>query len=422
MKKLLVTGAGGFLGRSVVRAALEQGYAVRALVRQPTLISAWSTTDDGPILEHGRFEICVGDLRDPSATDDACRDVDAVVHLAACVAGSPQQQFQSTVAGTENLLSAMTNHNVQRLVLASSFYVYDWARARRSLTEDSPLLKSPYHRDGYTISKWWQERICREWQQESNGQLTVLRPGYIWGDAHPLAPRAGFAIAGRFVVVGPWADAALTHVDNCGEYFVRAVDDKAIGVTLNVVDSQRVSNSKIVKRLSQLLLDSSKTPSTPLPSTPSRTPNLQRRIWFPYLCGAAISRLAAVVARLTLGRKYRLPSLLMPALFQARFRPLRIPHRRLSELLGPARWDFEQCLERTLEGIRASQANDPTTNDPTTNGAAADNGAANYGAADDNGPAQSLPKDSLEDTGKSPASEAPTRDATSLDSTEVGIS
>lgn len=383
-KKVLVTGAAGFLGRSVVRSTLEQGYDVRALVRRDASTADWEEVD-GPAVDRStshqeKLEIFVGDLRDRSAVERACAGIDAVIHLAACVSGTPQQQFQSTVAGTENLLSAMSAHNIRRLVLASSFYVYDWARARRSLIENSPLLTSPYHRDGYTISKWWQERICREWQQESDGQLTVLRPGYIWGHAHPVAPRIGFPFGSRFVVVGPFADAALTHVDNCGEYFARAVGAESIGATLNVVDGHRVSNSKMARRLAGT-------------NESLVAPDLGRRIWMPYLCGAAISRMAAIVGRLVLGPKYRLPSLLMPSLFQARFRPLRFPNDRICDLLGAPRWEFEQCLERTLRNVREHRL-DESASAPST---MKKSGCESPVPSDDGGPrSESSPMDPTE--------------------------
>lgn len=334
--RILITGAGGFLGMRVVRAALTQGHHVRALMRRPC---------NGPTHDH--LEIAIADLRDRDATVTACRDIDVVIHLAACVAGTPQQQFQSTVAGTESLLFAMDATGVSRLVLASSFYVYDFARTRRRLTEASPVLERPYHRDGYTTAKWWQEKICRSWAERDSHQLTVLRPGYIWGADNPVAPRLGFSLAGRFIVVGPFADPALTHVDNCAEYFVGAIREDVTGETFNVVDGHRMTHQRVTKDLAKYVGRYS-TQGPGEPNSESSTLGLDRRVWLPYWCGAALSRLAGLSARMLWGPKYRLPSLLMPALFQARFRPLRSPATKLQNAFGPPRWTYAQCLERTF--------------------------------------------------------------------------
>ena len=71
----------------------------------------------------------------------------------------------------------------RRLVLASSFSVYDWSAIRGELTEESPVEPATdlYDRDGYAVAKVWQERVARRMAAEHGWDLTVLRPGFIWG-------------------------------------------------------------------------------------------------------------------------------------------------------------------------------------------------------------------------------------------------
>ena len=71
----------------------------------------------------------------------------------------------------------------RRLVLCSSFTVYDYSSIDRILDEDSPVYQARdiYARDGYTIAKWWQERVTRRFVEKYGWDLTVLRPGNIWG-------------------------------------------------------------------------------------------------------------------------------------------------------------------------------------------------------------------------------------------------
>ena len=86
-----------------------------------------------------------------------CRAVDAVIHLAACVVGDDDAQFASTVVGTENLLAAMVEQDVTRLVHCSTFSIYDWLLPGAILDEESELEQDLYARDGYAISKTWQD-------------------------------------------------------------------------------------------------------------------------------------------------------------------------------------------------------------------------------------------------------------------------
>jgi nucleoside-diphosphate-sugar epimerase len=153
--KALVTGANGFLGRHVVGALLARGIEVRAMVRPAASLEAlgWPSS----------VEVFRADLRTSRELRRAFAGVDVLLHLAAVVSGGEDAQFAGTVVGTERLLDAMAASACRRLLLCSSFSVYDYSSVRRTLDEDSPLHQAPdvYTRDGYTIAKWWQERVTR---------------------------------------------------------------------------------------------------------------------------------------------------------------------------------------------------------------------------------------------------------------------
>jgi nucleoside-diphosphate-sugar epimerase len=176
--RALVTGANGFLGRHVVEALLARSIEVRAMVRPAVRLEGlgWPSS----------VEIFRADLRTSRELKRAFEGVDVLLHLAAVVSGGEDAQFAGTVAGTERLLDAMATSACRRLVLCSSFSVYDYSSTRRTLDEGSPLHRVPdiYARDGYTISKWWQERVARRFAKEHGWDLTVLRPGFIWGRDH----------------------------------------------------------------------------------------------------------------------------------------------------------------------------------------------------------------------------------------------
>ena len=119
--RVLITGANGFLGRSVVAEFLRRGESVRALVRPATRLDALGRPEG--------VEVIRGDLRVSRDLTAAFEGVDALVHLAAAVTGGEDAQFAATVVGTERLLDAMARSRTRRLVLVSSFSVYDWSRS-----------------------------------------------------------------------------------------------------------------------------------------------------------------------------------------------------------------------------------------------------------------------------------------------------
>src|SRR4051794_22879759 len=320
--KALVTGANGFLGRHVVAALLTRGIEVRAMVRPAACLEAlgWPSS----------VEVFRGDLRSSRELGRAFEGVDVLVHLAAVVSGGEDAQFSGTVVGTERLLDAMAASTCQRLVLCSSFSVYDYSSVRWTLDEDSPLHQVPdvYTRDGYTIAKWWQERVVRRFAEKHGWDLTVLRPGFIWGRDHGYLAALGQQFGRHHMVIGPLTRLPLTHVENCaGAFALAAADTRARGLTLNVVDGP---GERIWNYLSDHMRGSG------------------QQGWclpVPYWLAIWVVRLAfATVFR----RATKVPSILIPRRLESRLKPLRFENRRLRETLG---WtpplDYQQCLART---------------------------------------------------------------------------
>lgn len=320
--KALVTGANGFLGQRVVAALIERGVSVRALVRPSVNVDrlGWPSS----------VEIVRGDLRSTRELVSYFDGVDVLVHLAAAVTGGEDAMFASTVGGTEKLLSAMAQGTCRRIVLASSFSVYDWSRIRGTLDEDSPVESGAdlYSRDGYSIAKSWQERVTRRLASQHGWDLTVLRPGFIWGRDHGYLAACGQQIGRLHVVIGPFTHIPLTHVDNCADLFaLSTVDPRAIGQTLNVVDGP---GARIWSYLGDYMKGSGEGGF---------------RIPVPYTLVYSIIRLAfATIFK----RNEKLPHVLVPCRFESRLKPLKYTFRRAEQVLG---WrpphDYAECLRRT---------------------------------------------------------------------------
>jgi UDP-glucose 4-epimerase len=331
MMRALVTGANGFLGRHVVGALLARGIEVRALVRPAASLGAlgWPSS----------VEVFRADLRTSSELPRAFEDVDVLLHLAAVVSGGEDAQFAGTVAGTERLLGAMTASTCRRLVQCSSFSVYDYSSVRGTLDEGSPLHQLPdvYTRDGYTIAKWWQERVTRRFAETQRWELTVLRPGFIWGRDHGYLVALGQQFGRHQLVIGPLTRMPMTHVENCADVFaLAATDEGARGQTFNVVDGP---GECIWSYLSDYMRGIGR-------------PGL--RLPVPY--GLAIG--AVRLAYATLFRSAtKVPSILIPRRLESRLKPLRFENRKLRETLG---WtpllSYQQCLERTYGPLTLTPA------------------------------------------------------------------
>jgi 2-alkyl-3-oxoalkanoate reductase len=320
--RALVTGANGFLGRHVVAALLARGLEVRALVRPAARVEQFGWPSS--------VEVFRADLRTSRELPRAFEGIDVVLHLAAVVSGGEDAQFAGTVVGTERLLDAMAASPCRRLVLCSSFSVYNYSSVRGALNEDSPLHEASdvYARDGYTIAKWWQERVTRRFAEKHGWCLTVLRPGFIWGRDHGYLAALGQKFGRHHLVIGPLTRIPMTHVENCADVFaLAAADPRAQGQTLNIVDGP---GERIWTYLSDYMRGAGQ-PGWRLP--------------VPYWLAICAVRLGFVTV---FRRATKVPAILTPPRLEAMLKPLRFENRRLRETLG---WtpplDYQQCLART---------------------------------------------------------------------------
>ena len=325
--RVLITGANGFLGARVVRAFKEAGIGVRALVRPAARVQPQGQGDE--------VEVFRADLRGGEPLEAAFDGIDVLVHLAACVVGDDEERFFSTVVGTERLLAAMARTETKKLVLASTFSVYDWSEVRSVLDESSPLEADLYGRDGYAVAKAWQERVARRDSAAHGFDLRVLRPGFIWGPGRTDLAGVGMRIGSVQLVFGmPSRRIPLTHVDNCASSFVLvATDDRAAGETYNVVDDEGVSAWRFAR--DELRMRGERCLCVPIP----------------YALAYGITRLARATSRWIFGPGGKLPSILVPERFEARFKPLRFGNRKLREELGWApTLDYPDALRASFDG------------------------------------------------------------------------
>lgn len=180
MKKVIVTGAGGFIGSHLVEELVRRGYDVRAFVRYNGR-NSWGHLEmaDKQILAN--VEVLSGDIGDPFFVESALKDIDTVFHLAALIAIpysylAPQDFVRTNVFGTLNILEASRKNNVERLVHTSTSEVYGTAQYV-PIDEQHPLqAQSPY-----AATKVSADKLVESYYLTYNLPAVIVRPFNTYG-------------------------------------------------------------------------------------------------------------------------------------------------------------------------------------------------------------------------------------------------
>jgi NAD dependent epimerase/dehydratase len=179
-KKILVTGADGFIGSHLVEALLNEGCQVKAFVYYNSFNSwGWLDTLSKKLLS--QIEIFSGDIRDPNGVRTAMKDVDIVFHLAALIAipfsyHSPDSYIDTNVKGTLNIVQAAKDLNIDRVLITSTSEVYGTAQFV-PITELHPRQpQSPY-----SASKIGADCIAESFYRSFNTPITIVRPFNTYG-------------------------------------------------------------------------------------------------------------------------------------------------------------------------------------------------------------------------------------------------
>lgn len=169
-ERVLVTGATGFTGGHLCERLAREGYAVRALVRDPSRGAA--------LRRHG-VEVAVGDLRDPGSLERAAAGRDVVYHIAALFRPenvSRKDMWEINVQGTKHMLDAAMKGGVRRFVHCSTIGVHG------DIKNPPADEQTPYGPgDHYQESKTEGERVVLEYMAYDRLPIVVFRPGGIYG-------------------------------------------------------------------------------------------------------------------------------------------------------------------------------------------------------------------------------------------------
>jgi NAD dependent epimerase/dehydratase len=246
-KKILVTGADGFIGSHLVEHLVMQGYDVRAFVYYNSF-NSWGWLDQAPVNVQKSLDVFSGDIRDPYGVRAAMRGCDVVLHLAALIAipysyHSPDTYVDTNVKGTLNVVQAARDHGVERVVHTSTSEVYGTARFV-PITEEHPLQgQSPY-----SASKIGADQMALSFHSSFDLPVSVIRPFNTYGprqSARAVIPTIITQIAGgadeiRLGALSPTRD--FNYVDDTVRGFVAVAQaDAAIGQVVNIGSDYEIS-------------------------------------------------------------------------------------------------------------------------------------------------------------------------------------
>ncbi len=180
IKKVVVTGADGFIGSHLTEALIRQGYTVKTFV-QYNSFNSWGWLDHCAPDMRGQFEVFAGDVRDPNGVRQVLKGCEAVLHLAALIAipysyHSPETYVDTNIKGTLNVVQAARDLGIGRVIHTSTSEVYGTARFV-PITEEHPLQgQSPY-----SASKIGADQIALSFYSSFQTPVVVVRPFNTYG-------------------------------------------------------------------------------------------------------------------------------------------------------------------------------------------------------------------------------------------------
>ena len=258
-KRVLVTGADGFIGSHLTEYLIRAGYSVRAFVLYNSF-NSWGWLDQcGPDLR-GQFEVFAGDIRDPHGVRKAMEGCDLVLHLAALIAipysyHSPDTYVDTNIKGTLNVVQAARDLGVAKVVHTSTSEVYGTARYV-PIDEAHPLQgQSPY-----SASKIGSDQIALSFHSAFDTPVSVIRPFNTYGprqSARAIIPTVITQIASgkrrlKLGALHPTRDFNFVS-DTVRGFLAVAESSRTIGEVINIGSNFEVSIGETVQMIAETM-------------------------------------------------------------------------------------------------------------------------------------------------------------------------
>lgn len=259
MKKVLVTGADGFIGSHLVEGLLNLGYDVRAFTYYNSFNSwGWLDTLSKDILKE--VEIFAGDIRDPNGVKESMKNVTDVFHLAALIGipfsyHSPDSYVDTNIKGTLNVLQASRELNIERILITSTSEVYGTAKYV-PIDENHPFQgQSPY-----SASKIGADRLAESFYRSFSLPVTIVRPFNTYGprqSARAIIPTIITQLLSgtKEIKVGsltPTRDFNFV-LDTVNGFIEIWKSNKTIGEEINIASGVEITIGDLLNKLIQII-------------------------------------------------------------------------------------------------------------------------------------------------------------------------
>lgn len=254
-KKVLVTGADGFIGSHLTEELVKRGYKVRAFVFYNSF-NTWGWLDTFPKEIMENIEIFQGDIRDPNGVREAMKGCDAVFHLAALIAipfsyHSPDAYVDTNIKGTLNVLQAARDLGTERILVTSTSEVYGTALY-------VPIdEKHPYQgQSPYSATKIGADRLTESFYRSFSLPVTIVRPFNTYGprqSARAVIPTIiTQLLAGKEEIklgsLTPTRD--FNFVKDTANGFISIYEsDRTIGEEINIATQKEISIGQLAEEL-----------------------------------------------------------------------------------------------------------------------------------------------------------------------------
>ncbi|GAA0758190.1 NAD-dependent 4,6-dehydratase LegB [Clostridium sartagoforme] len=258
-KKVLVTGAEGFIGSHLTERLIELGADVTALVQYNSFNNwGWIDTFDKEVLNSIKVE--TGDIRELDGMNRIIKGKEVVFHLAALIAIpysylSPMAYVRTNVEGTTNVLEACRTHDVQKIIHTSTSETYGTA-LYVPIDEKHPMQgQSPY-----SASKIGADKMAESFYRSFNMPITTIRPFNTYGprqSARAVIPTIiSQILAGKTEIklgsLSPTRD--FNFVKDTVEAFVKVAEsDKTIGEVINAGSNYEISIGDTIRKIIDII-------------------------------------------------------------------------------------------------------------------------------------------------------------------------
>ena len=258
-KKVLVTGADGFIGSHLVERLLKEGAQIRAFVYY-NAFNHWGWLDTFPEDRLKEIDVFTGDIRDPNGVLEAVKDMDVVFHLAALIGipfsyHSPDSYVDTNIKGTLNVLQAARKEKVKRVLVTSTSEIYGTAQYV-PIDEGHPVNpQSPY-----AATKAAADSLALSFYRSFDLPVAIVRPFNTYGprqSARAIIPTIITQIASgkKSIQLGNLkATRDFTYVTDTVNGFIRLAEAKGVdGGIYNIGNGCEISVKDLVKTIAEVL-------------------------------------------------------------------------------------------------------------------------------------------------------------------------